>query len=82
MFYSHQNKLKDKDDVYSFFLDRPHVLSRVNRHVLAKSEVVDLSYPGKYMIACSLHIMTGSGISFTVTSKRPSRPSCNFSSTG
>ena len=45
-----QNKLKDKDIVYDYFLDKPHVLSRVNRHVLAQSPVMDLSYPSKQTI--------------------------------
>ncbi len=48
--YSEQNELKDKDSVYDFFLDRPHVLSRVNRHVLAKSQVMDLSHPSKDLV--------------------------------
>lgn len=38
-----QNKLSDKDNVYDYFMSKPEVLARVNRHVLAKSKVLDLS---------------------------------------
>ena len=38
-----QNKLRDKDNVYDYFMSKPEVLARVNRHVLAKSKVFDLS---------------------------------------
>ena len=49
-----QNQLKDKDNVYDFFLDKSHVLSRVNRHVLAKSRAVDLSSPGERTLVMQL----------------------------
>lgn len=48
MIFTFQNKLSDKDNVYDYFMSKPDVLARVNRHVLAKSKVFD---PSKYSIA-------------------------------
>jgi hypothetical protein len=49
LMYSHmQNKLSDKNNVYDYFMDQPHVLPRVNRHVLARSHVLDMSFASKW----------------------------------
>lgn len=36
--------------MYDYFMDKPHVLPRMNRHVLEKSQVFDLSYPSKGLL--------------------------------